>query len=179
MGSNLEQSMQKPEDGKIYNGIIKEVNGEKVGIFGLTTEETKDISSPEKVIFTNYIVEAKEAVAAFEKAGVNKIIALTHIGFNDSDKVDNDLLLAKNVPGIDIIVGGHTHVKLDEPFVVNKDTEPVVIVQANEYNKFLGQLDITFDEKGVIKDYSGVLHAVGGENAADGCWRSRTYQTFF
>ncbi|WP_255551371.1 5'-nucleotidase C-terminal domain-containing protein [Sporosarcina sp. E16_8] len=156
----------KAEDGKIYNGIIKEVNGEKVGIFGLTTEETKDISSPEKVQFTNYIVEAKEAVAAFEKAGVNKIIALTHIGYNDSDNVDNDLLLAKNVPGIDIIVGGHTHVKLDEPFVINKDTEPVVIVQANEYNKFLGQLDITFDEKGVIKDYSGVLHVVGGENAA-------------
>ncbi|KAA0966856.1 multifunctional 2',3'-cyclic-nucleotide 2'-phosphodiesterase/5'-nucleotidase/3'-nucleotidase [Sporosarcina sp. ANT_H38] len=156
----------KAEDGKIYNGIIKEVNGEKVGIFGLTTAETKDISSPEKVTFSNYIVEAKEAVTAFEKAGVNKIIALTHIGYNDSDNIDNDLLLAKNVPGIDIIVGGHTHVKLDEPHVVNKDTEPVVIVQANEYNKFLGQLDITFDEKGVIKDYSGVLHAVGGENAA-------------
>ena len=156
----------KAEDGKIYNGIIKEVNGEKVGIFGLTTAETKDISSPDKIVFTDYIVEAKAAVTAFEKAGVNKVIALTHIGFNDSDNVDNDLLLAKNVPGIDIIVGGHTHVKLDEPFVVNKDTEPVLIVQANEYNKFLGQLDITFDEKGVIKDYSGVLHAVGGENAA-------------
>jgi len=155
----------KAEDGKIYNGIIKEVNGEKVGIFGLTTAETKDISSPEKVIFTTYIAEAKDAVAAFEKAGVNKIIALTHIGYNDSDNVDNDLLLAKNVPGIDVIVGGHTHVKLDEPFVVNKNTEPVIIVQANEYNKFLGQLDITFDEKGVIKDYSGVLHVVGGENA--------------
>ncbi|MER2089005.1 MAG: 5'-nucleotidase C-terminal domain-containing protein [Sporosarcina sp.] len=154
------------EDGKIYNGIIKEVNGEKVGIFGLTTEETKDISSADKVAFTNYIVEAKAAVTAFEEAGVNKIIALTHIGFNDSDTVDNDLLLAKNVPGIDVIVGGHTHVKLDEPHVVNKDTEPVVIVQANEYNKFLGQLDVTFDDKGVIKDYSGVLHAVGGENAA-------------
>ena len=141
------------------------MNGEKVGIFGLTTEETKDISSPEKVTFTNYITEAKAAVSAFEEAGVNKIIALTHIGFNDSDKVDNDILLAQNVPGIDIIVGGHTHVKLDEPYVVNENDEPVVIVQANEYNKFLGQLDVTFDKKGVIKNYSGVLHAVGGENA--------------
>ncbi|MEK5039772.1 5'-nucleotidase C-terminal domain-containing protein [Sporosarcina sp. FSL K6-3457] len=154
------------KDGNIYNGIIKEINGEKVGIFGLTTEETVAIASPEKITFTNYIVEAKAAVAAFEEAGVNKIIALTHIGYDDSDKIDNDLLLAKNVPGIDIIVGGHTHVKLDEPVVLNKDTEPVIIVQANEYNKFLGQLDVTFDEKGVIKDYNGVLHAVGGENAA-------------
>lgn len=153
------------EDGKIYNGIIKEVNGEKIGIFGLTTEETVDIASPDKVTFTNYITEAKAAVSAFEEAGVNKIIALTHIGFDDSPKYDNDILLAENVPGIDIIVGGHTHVKLDEPYVLNKDTEPVVIVQANEYNKFLGQLDVTFDENGVIKDYAGVLHAVGGENA--------------
>ncbi|WP_342513060.1 5'-nucleotidase C-terminal domain-containing protein [Sporosarcina sp. FSL K6-1522] len=153
------------EDGKIYNGIIKEVNGEKVGIFGLTTAETVDISSPDKVTFTNYITEAKAAVAALEGAGVNIIIALTHIGYDDSDKVDNDILLAKNVPGIDIIVGGHTHVKLDKPAVYNEDSEPVVIVQANEYNKFLGQLDVTFDKDGVIKDYDGVLHAVGGENA--------------
>ncbi|MCG7336475.1 5'-nucleotidase C-terminal domain-containing protein [Sporosarcina sp. ACRSM] len=164
-GLQTKDISSEAEEGKIYDGIIKEVNGEKIGIFGLTTEETKDISSPEKVTFTNYITEAKSAVDAFEKAGVNKIIALTHIGFNDSDKVDNDILLAQNVPGIDIIVGGHTHVKLEEPHVINKDTEPVVIVQANEYNKFLGQLDVTFDEKGVIKDYSGVLHAVGGEDA--------------
>ncbi|MEK5071561.1 5'-nucleotidase C-terminal domain-containing protein [Sporosarcina sp. FSL K6-1508] len=156
----------KAEDGKIYNGIIKEINGEKVGIFGLTTEETKDISSPEKITFTNYIVEAKAAVAAFEDAGVNKIIALTHIGHNDSDKVDNDLLLAKNVPGIDIIVGGHTHTELKEPVNAGTKDVPVIVVQANEYNKFLGQLDITFDNKGIIKDYSGVLHTVGGENAA-------------
>ena len=163
------------KDGKIYNGIIKEINGEKVGIFGLTTEETVAIASPEKITFTNYIVEAKAAVAAFEKAGVNKIIALTHIGYDDSDKIDNDVLLAKNVPGIDIIVGGHTHVKLDEPVVLNKDTEPVIIVQANEYNKFLGQLDVTFDEKGVIKDYKGILHAVGGENAATKCQKQLNY----
>lgn len=156
-----------PEDGNIYNGIVKEVNGEKIGIFGLTTEETKDISSPEKITFTNYIVEAKKAVEEFEKLGINKIIAVTHIGFNDSDKIDNDILLAENVPGIDIIVGGHTHVKLEEPHVINKDTEPIVIVQANEYNKFLGQLDVTFDEAGVIKNYDGVLHAVGGEDAEE------------
>ena len=90
---------EKANDGKIYNGIIKEVNGEKIGVFGLTTEETKAISSPDKVTFTNYITEAKAAVSAFEEAGVNKIIALTHIGFNDSDKVDNDILLATKCSG--------------------------------------------------------------------------------
>jgi 2',3'-cyclic-nucleotide 2'-phosphodiesterase (5'-nucleotidase family) len=159
-GLQTKDITDKAEDGKIYNGIIKEINGQKVGIFGLTTEETVDIASTEKVTFTNYITEAKASVAAFEKAGVNKIIAVTHLGFNDNAAVDNDQELAKNVPGIDIIVGGHTHFKLTEPHVVNKDKEPVLIVQANEYGKFLGQLDVTFDEKGVIKDYKGVLHAV-------------------
>ncbi|WP_153730567.1 5'-nucleotidase C-terminal domain-containing protein [Sporosarcina obsidiansis] len=155
----------KPENGKIYNGIIKEVNGEKIGIFGLTTEETAAISSPDKVTFTNYITEAKEAVSAFEEAGINKIIAITHIGYDDNKAIDNDQELAKAVPEIDIIVGGHTHSKLPEPVVVNADTNPVVIVQANEYNKFLGQLDVEFNSDGVITNFNGQLHQVDGEGA--------------
>jgi 2',3'-cyclic-nucleotide 2'-phosphodiesterase (5'-nucleotidase family) len=159
-----------PENGKIFNGIVKEVDGEKIGIFGLTTEETVNLSSPGEIKFTNYITEAKAAVAAFEEMGVNKIIALTHIGFDDSDAVDNDKLLAANVPGIDIIVGGHTHSTLKEPFVHEGEAGPVVVVQANEHHKFLGQLDITFDENGVIKEYNGTLHEVNtkeGEKDAE------------
>ncbi|MEK5231521.1 5'-nucleotidase C-terminal domain-containing protein [Lysinibacillus sp. FSL K6-0232] len=156
----------EPENGKIYNGIVKEINGEKVGIFGLTTEETKDISSPEKVTFSNYIDEAKKAVTAFEGMGVNKIIALTHIGYNDNPNVDNDILLAKNVPGIDVIVGAHDHKKLDEPFVVDTNTvgeekDATLIVQANEYVKYLGTLDVTFDDNGIVTEYEGELIDLG------------------
>ncbi|MFJ7731080.1 5'-nucleotidase C-terminal domain-containing protein [Lysinibacillus sp. NPDC097231] len=156
----------EPENGKIYSGIVKEINGEKVGIFGLTTEETKDIASPEKVTFTNYIDEAKKAVAAFEGMGVNKIIALTHIGFNDNPKVDNDILLAKNVPGIDVIVGAHDHTKLEKPIVVETNTvgeakDATLIVQANEYVKYLGTLDVTFNNKGVVTEYDGELIDLG------------------
>ncbi|MBX0316852.1 bifunctional metallophosphatase/5'-nucleotidase [Planococcus glaciei] len=147
------------EDGEIYNGIIKEIDGEEVGIFGLTTAETKDISSPGDVTFSNYIEAAKEAVAAFEAEGVDKIIALTHIGLNDSAKYDNDMTLAAEVQGIDIIVGGHTHTKIQPPIVV-ENGDPIVIVQANEYGKFLGQLDVTFNDAGVITSHTGVLHEV-------------------
>lgn len=112
----------EPENGKIYAGMIKEVNGEKVGIFGLTTAETEDIASPGSVAFENYIDEAKKAVKAFEDKGVDKIIALTHIGFDDNPAYDNDQVLAKSVPGIDIIVGGHTHTELKEPFIVDTNT---------------------------------------------------------
>lgn len=153
------------ENGEIYNGVIKEIDGEQIGIFGLTTEETVDISSPGEVSFTNYIEAAEEAVAAFEAEGVNKIVALTHIGFDDSVEYDNDQLLAEAVEGIDVIVGGHTHVKLGEPFVYSKRAEPTVIVQANEYNKFLGQLDVTFNEDGVITSHQGQLHDVAKAEA--------------
>lgn len=156
----------EPENGKIYSGIVKEIDGEKVGIFGLTTEETMDIASPDKITFTNYIDEAKKAVAAFEGMGVNKIIALTHIGYNDNPNVDNDILLAKNVPGIDVIVGGHDHTKLEKPFVVDTNTvgeakDATLIVQANEYVNYLGTLDVTFDGNGIVTKYDGELIDLG------------------
>ena len=150
-----------PKDGTIYNGIIKKVEGEKIGIFGLTTEETMNLSSP-KVQFENYIEEAEKMVAAFEKKGINKIIAVTHIGYDDNPDVDNDLVLAENVDGIDVIVGGHSHSKLAEPVVVDKDEngvekDPTVIVQAYQYNDFLGTFDVEFDENGVVVGQIGEL----------------------
>ncbi len=144
-------------NGEIYNGVIANVNGEAVGIFGLTTEETKNISSTGEVEITNYIAAAKEAVAAFEAKGVDKVIALTHLGFDDSEKYDNDKLLAKSVEGIDIIVGGHTHAKVEEPFVSQEFEAPTLIVQANEYGKFLGTLDVTFNPWGEVTLYGGGL----------------------
>ncbi|OXT15091.1 hypothetical protein B9K06_23070 [Bacillus sp. OG2] len=153
---------EEPKDGNIYNGIVKEINGEKVGIFGLTTAETESISSPENITFENYKTEAEKAVEAFEKQGINKIIAITHIGYDDNAAVDNDLELAKYVDGIDIIVGGHSHTKLSEPTVVEadengKDKEATLIVQASQYGDYLGTLDVEFDEEGAVLGYAGEL----------------------
>ena len=140
-------------NGEIYEGIIKEIDGEKVGIFGLTTEETATISSANDVAFTDYIESAKDAVAAFEAQDVDKIIALTHIGYDDNANVDNDKELATAVPAIDVIVGGHTHSKLVEPVKIGK----TVIVQSEQYNNFLGKLDVTFNAAGDVTAYEGEL----------------------
>ncbi|MFZ0074528.1 MAG: 5'-nucleotidase C-terminal domain-containing protein, partial [Exiguobacterium undae] len=151
-----------PEKGQIYQGIIKEYKGQKIGFFGLTTEETADIASPGTVAFANYITSAKAAVKKLEDRGVNKIVALTHIGFDDNEAVDNDQLLARNVDGIDVIVGGHSHTKLEKPVVVDETivpgkTEPTIIAQAYQYGDFLGNLDLTFDYKGKLTEYNGSL----------------------
>lgn len=161
-----------PKDGNIYAGIVKEIDGEKVGIFGLTTAETKDISSPGSITFENYIDKAEAAVEALEKQGVNKIIALSHLGYDDSPAYDNDQLLAKAVEGIDIIVGGHSHTELKAPVSVTTNTagadkEPTLIVQAYQYGDFLGTLDVQFNEEGVIYDYRGSLLKVADFAAND------------
>ncbi|WP_050616177.1 bifunctional metallophosphatase/5'-nucleotidase [Bacillus testis] len=145
-----------PQNGQIYNGIVKTINGQKVGIFGLTTAETATISSPGSIAFEDYIDAAKKSVAVFEEQGINKIIAVNHIGYKDGGG-DNDSILANRVEGIDIIVGGHDHYKMSEPDVVKHFAAPTVIVQANEYNKYLGTLNVTFDGKGVITKHDGKL----------------------
>lgn len=117
-----------PKNGQIYSGIVKEINGQKVGIFGLTTAETEGISSPEKVKFTDYIKAAQTMVDEFEKQGINKVMAVTHIGYDDNPAVDNDLVLAAAVTGIDVIVGGHSHTQLDKPVIVNKDRDRKSVV---------------------------------------------------
>jgi 2',3'-cyclic-nucleotide 2'-phosphodiesterase (5'-nucleotidase family) len=139
------------EQGEIYPAIIKEVDGEEVGIFGLTTEDTAFLANPgDSIVFENAVEKANETIDRLEAQGVDKIIALSHLGYQP------DLDLAEKVDGIDVIVGGHSHTKLDAPVVVEK-AEPTLIVQANEYLKYLGVLDVTFDENGVIANYTGEL----------------------
>jgi 2',3'-cyclic-nucleotide 2'-phosphodiesterase (5'-nucleotidase family) len=139
------------EGGKIYPAIIKEVDGEQIGIFGLTTEDTSYLANPsDHIVFENAAEKATATVAALEAKGINKIVVLSHLGYGP------DKELAAAVNGIDVIVGGHTHTKLTGPEVIEK-AEPTVIVQANEYLKFLGVLDVTFDENGVVTNQAGNL----------------------
>ncbi|WP_342433038.1 5'-nucleotidase C-terminal domain-containing protein [Neobacillus sp. FSL H8-0543] len=148
-----------PVGGNIYPAIIKEVDGEQVGIFGLTTEDTKVLASPsEDVVFEDVVEEAEATVAALEAKGVNKIVILSHLGYGP------DKELAAAVDGIDVIVGGHTHTTLSAPEVVGK-AEPTVIVQANEYLNYLGVLDVTFDDNGVVVANAGKLIATKGITA--------------
>jgi 2',3'-cyclic-nucleotide 2'-phosphodiesterase (5'-nucleotidase family) len=148
-----------PEDSMIYDGMIKEMNGEKVGIFGLSTEDIANISSPVDVTFSDAFTRAEEMVAQFEAAGVDRIVALTHLGYNSDPSVGNDLTLAEAVEGIDIIVGGHSHDFLAEPTIVmNESTnEPTVIVQAGQYGEAVGTLDVIFNDDGVITAVKGAL----------------------
>lgn len=136
----------------IYPYMVKEIGGERIGLIGLTTEETEILASPgPNIRFNNHVESARAAVQALEAAGVDKIVALSHLGYNV------DQALADQVAGIDIIVGGHSHTKLDRPEIRQAHGYPQLIVQAHEKSNYLGELDVTFNPEGVITSYDGRL----------------------
>ncbi|MCL2790092.1 MAG: bifunctional metallophosphatase/5'-nucleotidase [Desulfobulbus sp.] len=149
-----------PAVDKILPYSIIERNGRKIGIIGLVTEETPEKSSPGPGIrFSNAQKALEAAVKELSARKVNIIIALTHLG------LENDRLLARAVDGVDIIVGGHSHSLLSNvrdraegPYpVVEKtpDGTPVLVVTASTACIYLGRLDVSFDDNGVVKKWRG------------------------
>ena len=112
LSSNLEPTEASPLYGvrdKIKPYVIKEIQGQKIGIIGiLKVEKTRNSSMvSDDVAFTEEIETAGRYAAELEGMGVNKIILVSHVGYF------NDILTARQVPGIDVIVGGDTHSLLD------------------------------------------------------------------
>jgi 2',3'-cyclic-nucleotide 2'-phosphodiesterase/3'-nucleotidase/5'-nucleotidase len=132
--------------GRIFPAVLISAGGEKIGVIGVTTETTKESSSPGKSIQIESAAAAVENSAnRLMRKGINKVIVLSHLGW------DQDLKLASAAGGIDVVVGGHTHTKPDTyPAVVNGKDGPVLVVQANEYGRYLGVLTVTFDDRGIV-----------------------------
>ena len=126
---------------------IWEIDGLKVGIFGLATPETLFKSHPDNTAtleFINPVVAAQEMVTMLAPQ-TDMIIALTHLGLDESSEVNETSKgVAEAVDGIDLIVDGHSHTELQNGLMVN-DT---LIVMAKEYNKFVGVVKITVTPEG-------------------------------
>lgn len=145
LGSNIVWEEDGTSDFDPY--VVYEMeNGLKVGIFGLGTDETKYKSHPkntEGIEFTDVVEVGKEMVAELEALEVDFVIALVHLGI-DASSVNTAKLVAEEVPGIDLIVDGHSHHELTEGELIND----VLIVQAGSYTKNIGIVDIEFDAEG-------------------------------
>ena len=121
------------EDNLIQPAYIQEVDGTMVGFFGLVGENAAGVAPfAYPVDFEAASSAAARAVSALEDAGAQLIVCLSHSG------LDEDTALAGAVPGIDVIISGHTHEIAQEPLVVG-DT---LIVQAGSYGRYLGVLDL-------------------------------------
>ncbi len=125
--------------------IIKNIDGLKVAILGLTTNDTPLKSKMEghtNTEFRDPIAEAALLVPELRKKA-QIVIALTHMGHYPDEKhgLDSpgDVTLARKVPGIDLIIGGHTQLPLFKPDVQNG----TIIVQAHEWGKYVGKVDLS------------------------------------
>ncbi len=113
------------------------VNGVRIGLIGATTDALKGLVSPKDWarMEPTHAVDAVRAEVAALDPQTDILIALTHLG------VDDDRKLAAAVPGIDLIVGGHSHTRLTEAVQVGT----TYIVQTGSYGRSLGVLE--FDAK--------------------------------
>lgn len=127
--------------------IIRTVKGVKIGILGLTTKDTPFKASHDDAKklfnFTSIIDEAKTLVPLLRnKEKVDLVIAVTHIGHYGSNTSRGDVDLANKVNGIDVIVGGHSQE------IINAEVHNgTVIVQAEDWGKYVGVLDLAIDKQ--------------------------------
>jgi 5'-nucleotidase len=146
---------KKPEP-----SVVLDIGGQKIGIIGVVTTETPELASPgPNVKFTDDVAAITKEAAKLKAQGVNKIIALTHVGYT------RDLSDIAKIPDVDVVVGGHSHTllsntdpKAEGPYptmVDNPGGYKVPVVTAASYSKYLGDVVITFDDNGVVKEAKG------------------------
>ena len=123
--------------------IIKQMGELKIGIFSLLNEVATQISNPSPVVVRPALAEAQAWVDSLEAQQCDLIVLLSHLGF------DYDQMVASQVTGIDVIVGGHSHTMVTSPVTIGN----TVIVQAGEFGRYLGKLTIIFDNK-LISDWA-------------------------
>lgn len=152
--------------------VVKEVDGQKVGIIGIDiANKTQNSSSPlDTTRFLDETETAQAAINELEADGVNKIILLTHYQY------DNDLVLAETLSGVDVIIGGDSHTLLGDftdfgltssgPYPterLNADGDRVCVAQAWQYSQVVGELNIQWNAEGVVESCTGVPHLLLGD----------------
>ncbi|RWS28195.1 5'-nucleotidase-like protein [Leptotrombidium deliense] len=140
------------------------VGGQKIAVIGYVTPDTAKISFPGHTLkFTDEAECIEKEVEKLKKENVKIFIAVGHSGF------DEDKAIARKVPDLDVIVGGHTNTFLYNgkppskevasdvyPAVVeHKDGRRTLVVQAYAYGKYLGFLNVIIDEKGEVVKFHG------------------------
>jgi 5'-nucleotidase len=143
LSANLDMTEDPALAALVSPYVIKDVGILKVGIFGLVTQEANEFSNPSPDSVTFFIDAAGAAVTDL-RPQCDLIIGLTHIGFMQ------DSILAANVPGIDLIVGGHSHTLLEAPVgVTNPEGKTTWIVQAGNYYEHVGNMRLATSQSGM------------------------------
>ena len=176
LSANLDVSAEPLLRDVIKPYAVLMVDGEKVGVIGAVTPDLPLISSPgDNVKMLELMDSLNASVKALQEQGVNKIVLASHLGYTLEQQV------AATVPGIDVIVGGHSHTLLgtfdnkdfpasegEYPTIVeNPDGNKTLLVAAWEWGKVFGRIKVDFDDAGAVTAWEGNPIPVTADIAED------------
>ena len=160
-------------EGYIQPHTIKTVSGVQIAVIGIDIKgKTTNSSRPlDTTVFEDEAEAAQRTIDALKTQGIRHFVLLTHQGY-EADKA-----LAARLTDVDAIVGGDSHSLLgdftalglsssgDYPTrVTNKDGKTVCVVQAWEYSKAIGELNLRFNNRGEVDACDGQTSLLIGSN---------------
>ena len=156
------------KDGVIRRHIVIERGGIRFGIFGLLGKEAQIYTSGGATTFADPTESAREVVNILrEKEKVDVVVALSHGGVvkgQDGRYTEGeDVLLARDVAGIDVVISGHSHTEMQEATIVNGRTP---VVQTGKESRNLGELVVTLDNGKLTVEFYR-LHPIDDTIAGD------------
>jgi 5'-nucleotidase/UDP-sugar diphosphatase len=140
--------------------VLETRGGVRIAVFGLIQIEPGNglpSTNPDKVqglVFSEPLQKAREMTGL--RAGNPVLLALTHLGYED------DLRLAQQMPELDVIIGGHSHTRVDPAETVNG----VLVAQAGSDNRFLGRVELLVRDGRVAAKKGGLID-LGGPMSED------------
>lgn len=132
--------------------IIKEFDGEKYLIIGATTSDLGNLANIKDITVTNPIDEINKII---KEVKYDKLIVLSHCGY------DEDIKIAKAIPQIDLILGGHNHYFFETPHYSGKTP----IIQDGEFGVRIGIID--FDKKLKHYKYENITQNINSDKEID------------
>lgn len=158
----LAANITEKNTGRLYARpfIIKEINGVKVGILGLAYPNTPLTTAKKNVsglTFRDALGVAREYIPQLKKKGAEIIVVLSHYGLSADKK------LAKQVSGIDIIIGGHSHNRMNQALRESN----TIIVQAGAHGSDLGRLDVEVKKGKIVSSKHSLIRLDNATIASD------------
>lgn len=174
LSANVRPAAGSPLAARIADYTIIQRSGQQIGVIGLTVKgKTQFASRPDATTaFLDEATATQAAIDALRARGVNKIVLMSHLGYN-ADKA-----IAPRLSGVDVIVGGDSHTLLGPDSMkgfgltpagayptasTDKDGRPVCIAQAWQYAYAVGALDVKFDADGVVTSCTGKPQVLVGD----------------
>lgn len=149
---NLDSSKWPALGALLRDSEVETIEGQKVGFVGAITPDLEQLSTHLQGVKLkkpggDWIEPVRQSVAALRAQGIDKIVLVTHCG------VDADRELARALPDVDVIIGGHSHTRLEQPLrEVHPDGSVCWIVQTGSYGQAVGKTEIAWDSQGRLDE---------------------------